>query len=60
MNSLNNKTNRIAGLVAILATAVTCGGTLTLADHYARSGSGGQQYLAAAHHATSVAPKRAS
>jgi hypothetical protein len=59
MNSVNIQTKRIAGFVAILATVLICGGTLTLADHYARSSTGGQNYLAAAHQATPVVLKKA-
>lgn len=59
MNALNKTTNGIAGFVAILATVIICGGTLSLADHYARSGTGGQEYLAAAHQAAPAALKRA-
>ena len=59
MNTVNRQTKRIAGFVAILATVFTVGGTLTLADHYARSSTGGQEYLAAAHHAAPIVLKKA-
>jgi len=59
MNSLNKQTNRVAGFVAILATVMTCGGTLTLADHYAHAGPVGQNYLAASHQAAPVILKKA-
>jgi len=58
MNSLNKQASWTARLVAILATVVTCGGTLTLADHYAHAGAAGQDYLAAAHQAAPVLLKR--
>lgn len=58
MNSLNKKASRTAALVAILATVVTCGGTLTLADHYAHSGVAGQDYHSAAHQAAPVVSKK--
>lgn len=60
MNSLNKTTNALAGFVAILATAVICGGTLSLADNYARSGASGQDYVAAAHHVAPATLKRAA
>jgi hypothetical protein len=47
MNSANRQTKRIAGFVAVLATVITFGGTLTLADHYSRSNLGGRDYIAA-------------
>ena len=59
MNSLNNTTNGIAGLVAILATVVVCGGTLSLADHYSHAGTGGQEYVVVAHQAAPAALTRA-
>lgn len=58
MNSLNKTTNGIAGFVAILATLVICGGTLSLADHYSRSGPGGQDSLVAVHQAAPAVLKR--
>lgn len=60
MNSLNLKTNTIAGLMAIVATVVICGGTLSLADKYARSGATGQDYVVAAHQAAPATLKRAA
>lgn len=60
MNSLNKTTNGIAGIVAILATVVVCGGTLSLADHYTHAGTGGQEYVVAAHQAAPAAMKQAS
>ena len=59
MNSLNNQTNRVAGFVAILATVVICGGTLSLAEHYARSSTGGQEMVVASHQVAPAALKRA-
>jgi len=60
MNSFNKTTNGIAGIVAILATVVICGGTLSLADHYSHAGTGGQEYVVTAHHTAPAALKRAS
>ena len=56
----SNQTKRIAGFVAILATVFTIGGTLTLANHYARSSTGGQEYLATAHQTAPAVLKKAS
>lgn len=59
MNSLNTTTNGIAGIVAILATVVICGGTLSLADHYSHAGTGGQEFVVATHQAAPAAMNRA-
>ena len=50
MNSaiaINRHTRRIAGFAALLATLFTTVGTLTLAEHYARTGKDGRAYMAA-------------
>ena len=60
MNSLNKTTNGIAGFVAILATVLICGGTLSLAEHYARSGTGGQEMVVASHQMAPIALNRTS
>ena len=36
----NRQTRWMAGTVAALATSLTMGGSLTLAEHYARTGTG--------------------
>lgn len=44
MNSMISVSKRqLAGLAAAVATLITVGGTLTLADHYARSSLSGQE-----------------
>jgi hypothetical protein len=60
MNSTNKMMNGIAGFVAILATVVICGGTLSLADHYSHTGGSDQEYIALAHQAAPAALKRVS
>lgn len=63
MNSIiavSKQTKSLVGLVAIVATVFTCGGTLTLAEHYARSSMDGRDYQAAAHQAVPAVLKQAS
>lgn len=60
MNTQNKTTKGIAGFVAILATVLICGGTLSLADHYSHAGSGGHEYVVAAHQTVPAARNPAS
>ena len=48
MNSvmaINKQTKRMAGLAALVATLFTTVGTLTLAEHYARTGKDGRDSM---------------
>ena len=64
MNSMMTKagkqTKRLAGLVAVVATMFTFGGTLSLAEHYSKSGMDNLDYLAAVHQAVPVVQKDAA
>jgi len=46
-NLANIETKGIAALLALAATFFTAGGTLTLAEHYARAGTNGAAFIAA-------------
>lgn len=59
MNSLttiSKQTKRMAGIAALVATMFTTGGTLALADHYARSAGDAQVFMAGNPAAQCVAP----
>ena len=59
MNSLttiSKQTKRMAGITALVATMFTAGGTLALADHYARTAGDGQAYMAGNPAAQCAAP----
>ncbi|MFA6312072.1 MAG: hypothetical protein WCV99_11235 [Sterolibacterium sp.] len=63
MNSIiavSKQTKGLVGLVAIVATVFTCGGTLTLAEHYSRSSMDGRDYLAASQQGVPADLKQAS
>jgi len=58
--AVSRQTRSLAGIVAIVATVFTCGGTLTLAEHYSRLSVSSRDYLAADHQASPAVLKKAS
>jgi hypothetical protein len=59
MNSLmaiSTQTKHMAGFAALVATLLTTGGTLALADHYARTAGDAQVYMAGNPPARQAAP----
>jgi hypothetical protein len=59
MNSMmvmNMQTKRMAGIAAALGTFLTVGGTLTLAEHYARTSVHAREYVTCNSATDSVAP----
>ncbi|MFA6440808.1 MAG: hypothetical protein WCV99_00625 [Sterolibacterium sp.] len=58
MMTVSTQTKRMVGLVAVVATVFTLGGTLTLAENYSRSSTDGRGYLVATHHIAPAADLR--
>jgi len=54
MTTVSTQTKRMVGLMAVVATMFTFGGTLALADHYAKSSIDGQDILVQQHQSTPV------
>lgn len=48
MYSIDKQVRRMAGVAAIVASLVSVGGTLSLAEHYAQAGGSGAEQVAAA------------
>lgn len=56
MMAINLQTKRMAGIAAALGTLLTVGGTLTLAEHYARTSVQAREYVTCNSATGSVAP----
>ncbi len=59
MMTASKQTKRMVGFVAVLASVFTLGGTLALAEHYARSSADGRDNMAGLQQAQPAAGQQA-